>query len=100
MAAKLHVSNLPPDATEQTIRELFARAGTVASVMLMKSLSTGQSKQVAFVEMGSQKETEAAIAALNGYTLGENQLAVRLARRSEVPVEYHNRSRPHHDLGR
>ncbi len=97
MAAKLHVSNLPAEATEQTIRDLFAKAGTVVSVALTTDLSTEESKRFALVEMASVKETRVAIAALDGYQLGECIVAVRMALRREVP--YHNRSRPKREPG-
>ncbi len=94
MRAKLHVGNLPVDATEQTIRELFTKAGTVVSVMVVKDLVTGQSTGVAFVEMASFPEIQAAISLLNESELQGQRLTVRAALLGEAPVPYHNRSRP------
>ena len=98
MAAKLHVGNLPFDATDETIRAMFARAGTVLSVTLMKDRFTGDSKRLAFVEMASPEETQAAIAALHGHTIGDRRLTVRLARPGEETAPYRNRSRPRRSL--
>ncbi len=94
MKAKLHVGNLPVEADEQTIRELFTKAGTVVSVMVVKDLRTGQSTGVAFVEMASSDETQAAILLLNECELQGQRLTVRAALPGEAPIPYHNRSRP------
>ncbi len=83
MDVKLYVGNLPYDTTEEILRELFAQAGTVTSVALIKDRDTGASKGFAFIEMGSQKEAQNAISTLNGRTIGDRQLAVNIARPRE-----------------
>jgi RNA recognition motif-containing protein len=65
------------------LRTLFAQAGTVVSVALIKDRDTGNSKGFAFIEMASQSEAEAAIKTFNGYTLGNRQLRVNAARPRE-----------------
>ena len=69
METKIYVGNLSYDTTEDDLRTLFAQAGTVASVALIKDRDTGQSKGFAFVEMSNQSEAEKAIQTFNGYTL-------------------------------
>jgi RNA recognition motif-containing protein len=86
MDVKLYVGNLPFDTTEESIREMFAQAGTVVSVALIKDRSTGNSKGFAFVEMGSQKDAQTAISTLNGHMIGDRALTVSIARpREERP---------------
>ena len=53
MARKLYVGNLPYDTSEQDLQTLFADAGTVDSVNLMRDMATGRARGFAFVEMGS-----------------------------------------------
>jgi RNA recognition motif-containing protein len=83
METKIYVGNLSYDTTEDDLRTLFAQAGTVASVALIKDRDTGQSKGFAFVEMSNQSEAEKAIQTFNGYTLANRPLKVNLARPRE-----------------
>src|SRR5512142_2965267 len=83
MDARLYVSNLSYDVTEQGLRELFMQAGNVNSVALIKEPGTQRSKGFAFVEMGSPSEVQKAISMFNGYTLDQRQLAVSVARPRE-----------------
>jgi len=83
METKLYVGNLPYNATEQTLRELFIQAGQVTSVALIKDRDSGQSKGFGFVEMGSQAEMQKAISMFNGYAMNERQLTVNVARPRE-----------------
>ena len=83
MENKIYVGNLSYDTTEDDLRTLFAQAGTVTSVALIKDRDTGQSKGFAFVEMSNQSEAEKAIQTFNGYTLANRPLKVNLARPRE-----------------
>jgi cold-inducible RNA-binding protein len=83
METKIYVGNLSYATTEDELRELFAQAGTVASVALIKDRDTGQSKGFAFIEMSSQADAENAIHTLNGKTLGDRELKVNMARPRE-----------------
>jgi RNA recognition motif-containing protein len=83
METKIYVGNLSYDTTEDDLRTLFAQAGTVASVALIKDRDTGQSKGFAFVEMSNQSEAEKAIQTFNGHTLSNRPLKVNLARPRE-----------------
>jgi cold-inducible RNA-binding protein len=66
MAKKLYVGNLGYAATNAELEGLFATYGTVQSAQVIVDRDTGRSKGFGFVEMGSDQEAEAAIAALNG----------------------------------
>ena len=83
MELKLYVGNLSYDTTEEDLRALFAQAGAVTSVTLIKDRSTGRSKGFGFVEMGSQSEAEQAIKMLNGTNVGNREIKVNIARPME-----------------
>lgn len=83
MDTKLYVGNLSYSATEEELRDLFAQAGSVSSVTLIKDRDTGRSRGFAFVEMSSQVEAENAISMFNGYTMDNRQLTVNIARPRE-----------------
>src|SRR5512146_830382 len=83
MEAKLYVGNLSYDTTEDDIRNLFAQAGTVSEVALIKDRDSGTSKGFAFVTMSSQDEAKKAIEQFNGKTLGNREMTVNVARPRE-----------------
>jgi RNA recognition motif-containing protein len=83
MEVKLYVGNLSYATTEEDLRTLFAQAGAVASVALIKDRDTGYSKGFAFVEMGSQPEAAKAIQMFNGYSMDNRELKVNAARPRE-----------------
>ena len=86
METKLYVGNLSYNTTDEDLRGLFSQYGTVKSVEVIKDRDSGRSKGFAFVEMSNQAEVEAAIKAINGYTLDNRQLKVNIARpREERP---------------
>ena len=83
MDLKLYVGNLDYSTKENDLRELFAQAGTVTSVTLIKDRQTGRSKGFAFIEMASQVDAEKAITMFNGYQMGSRELKVNIARPRE-----------------
>jgi RNA recognition motif-containing protein len=83
MEAKLYVGNLSYDTTEEELRNLFAQAGTVTEVALIKDRDTGNSKGFAFVTMSTQDEAKKAIDQFNGKPLGKRELTVNAARPRE-----------------
>ena len=83
MDTKLYVGNLSYSVTEDELRELFAQAGGVTSVAVIKDRDTGQSKGFAFVEFSTQADAQKAISRFNGQKLGERTLTVNLARPKE-----------------
>ncbi len=93
MEVKLYVGNLSYATTEEELRELFAQAGTVASVELIKDRDTNRSKGFGFVAMSTQAEAQNAISKFNGYLLGGRNLTVNVARpREERSSGYGGRS--------
>jgi len=83
MDVKLYVGNLSYTTSEDDLRALFAQAGTVASVALIKDRDTNRSKGFAFVEMSNQAEAQKAISMFNSHMLHERSLTVNLARPRE-----------------
>ena len=80
MGRKLYVGNLPYETGEAELQELFARAGTVETVKVMRDMTTGRARGFAFVEMATDDDAQKAIAELNEYQLGGRSLAVNEAR--------------------
>src|SRR5687768_1966381 len=66
MGSKLYVGNLSYDTTNSTLEQMCAPHGTVQSAEVIQDRDTGRSKGFGFVQMGSDGEAQAAIAALNG----------------------------------
>jgi RNA recognition motif-containing protein len=83
MEVKLYVGNLAYSTTEDDVRQLFAKAGTVVTCDLIKDRDTGRSKGFAFVTMATQAEAEKAISMFNSYSLGDRALTVNPARPRE-----------------
>ena len=80
MARKLYVGNLPYQAVEQDLQELFASAGSVESVNVIRDMATGRARGFAFVEMVSDEDAQNAISTLNNYEYGGRNLTVNEAR--------------------
>lgn len=80
MAKKLYVGNLDYGVTDADLSNLFAAHGTVQSAQVIMDRDTGRSKGFGFVEMKSDQEAQAAIAALNGQSNGGRALTVNEAR--------------------
>jgi cold-inducible RNA-binding protein len=83
MARKLYVGNLPYQTVEQDLQELFASAGSVESVNVIRDMATGRARGFAFVEMVSDDDAQNAISTLNNYEYGGRNLTVNEARPKE-----------------
>ena len=80
---QIFVGNLSWSTTEEDLHRLFYGYGTVASVRIMTARETGRSRGFGFVEMPNGSEAQAAIAGLNGTSLGGRALTVNEARQRE-----------------
>jgi RNA recognition motif-containing protein len=86
MGKKLYVGNLSYDVDNAGLEELFRQFGTVESAQVIQDRDSGRSKGFGFVEMSSDAEAQAAIAALNGQQHGGRPLTVNEAKpREERP---------------
>lgn len=75
---RLYVGNLPFSATEESLRALFAKHGTVEKVSLITDRDTGRPRGFGFVEMSSA-DAQRAIQGLDGTDFGGRPLRVNEA---------------------
>ena len=84
MGNKLYVGNLPYSVRDNDLEQAFGQYGGVTSAKVMMERDTGRSKGFGFVEMGSDAEAQAAIAGMNGQSLGGRSLVVNEAHPMEA----------------
>ena len=77
---KIYVGNISYDVTEDQIRQLFTKHGTVTDVALAIDKATQKPRGFAFVFMADDGEARAAIGALNGHRMEGRPLRVKQAR--------------------
>ncbi|HXS22019.1 MAG TPA: RNA-binding protein [Steroidobacteraceae bacterium] len=75
---RLYVGNLPFSATEESLRALFSKHGTVEKVSLITDRDTGRPRGFGFVEMSSA-DAQRAIQGLDGTDFGGRPLRVNEA---------------------
>ena len=80
MSRKLYVGNLPYNTDEAQLQDLFAQAGAVDTVSVVRDRETGRARGFAFVEMASDEDAQQAINQLNSYQLDGRALTVNEAR--------------------
>ena len=80
---RLFVTNIAFTTTEDELERLFAPYGSVDRVQIITDRDTGRSRGFAFVEMPDATQAQAAIAGLNGTSLGGRPLTVNEARERE-----------------
>jgi RNA recognition motif-containing protein len=80
MGRKLYVGNLGYGVTDGELAKMFEPHGTVESAQVIMDRDTGRSKGFGFVEMKSEQEAQAAIAAMNGQDAGGRSLTVNEAK--------------------
>ena len=83
MGKKLYVGNLSYECSDSDLQQLFGQHGSVASAQIISDRESGRSKGFGFVEMASDDEAQAAIAALNGQDYMGRSLTVNEARPKE-----------------
>ena len=80
MSRKLYVGNLPYETNESDLETLFAEAGGVESVNVIRDRETGRARGFAFVEMATDEAAQAAVTQLNDRNFGGRRLTVNEAR--------------------
>src|SRR3954467_12691603 len=83
MGSKLYVGNLSYEVTGSDLQSLFTPHGTVESAEVIADRDTGRSKGFGFVQMASDAEAQAAIAALHGQDHAGRALTVNVAKPRE-----------------
>ncbi len=76
----IYVGNLDFGVSEDQVRSAFEAYGQVDKVTLIRDRDTGQPRGFGFVEMTNDAEAQAAIAGLNGKSLGARAITVNEAR--------------------
>jgi RNA recognition motif-containing protein len=87
MKMNIYVGNLPMEATEDDLRQVFEAFGQVTSAKIITDKFTGHSRGFGFVEMPNSPEAQAAIHGLDGTDLKGHSVKV-------------NEARPRQDRGR
>ena len=72
----LFVYNLPPEAQESMLWQLFGPFGAVQTVKVVRDAVTSKCKGFGFVTMTNYEDSVLAIQNLNGYSLGDRVLQV------------------------
>src|SRR5215472_4260656 len=80
MNSSLYIGNLSPSVTEDDLRVLFSKAGTVTEVQLMLDAATQQSRGFAFVTMATPELAAAALKDFHCFNLGGSYITVTEAR--------------------
>ncbi len=85
MNSRLYVGNLSPEVTEENLRSLFSKSGTVAEVKLMLDPVTNQSRGFAFVTMATPESAAAALRDFHCHGIGGRYITVTEARPPQEP---------------
>ena len=90
---RIFVGSLALTTTEAELRQLFTAYGRVERAQIITDRETGRSRGFGFVEMPNAAEAQAAMAGLDGRSLGGRLLTVTEARpREERDGPRHPRS--------
>jgi RNA recognition motif-containing protein len=88
MATNLYVGNIPFQASEEDLRELFAAYGEVVSAKMIMDRETGRPRGFGFVEMAEADDAQKAIENLDQKEFMGRPLKVNLARPREPRRSY------------
>ena len=76
----MYVSNLSFHTTDENLRELFQKFGTVSSAKVITDRESGRSRGFGFVEMSAEKEDREAIQGLNNKEIEGRAISVSVAK--------------------
>jgi RNA recognition motif-containing protein len=80
MASRIYVKNLPPDITEERLKDFFAQIGEVQSVKIKTDLITRRSTGSGFVEMSLDVDAYRAVNCFEGATIRDKKIHVEEAK--------------------
>lgn len=83
METRLYVGHLSKSTTQEELNTLFAQAGEVTAVELIKDRKSDESRGFAFVTMSTPNEAEKAVSMFDTYSLSDYALKVSLAKPKE-----------------
>jgi RNA recognition motif-containing protein len=75
----LFVADIAYTVTETELKQLFSLCGTVRLIQLLKT-PQGDSKGIAFIRMGNDRETREAVNMLDGTLMHDRCISVSIAR--------------------
>lgn len=75
---EIYVGNLSTSTTQEDLSALFARAGDVTYVNVIRDRKSGESNGFAFITMSAQSEADKAVSMFNAYPLDHRYLKVTL----------------------
>ena len=79
----MYVSNLSFHTSEEDLKDLFSKYGSVDSAKIIMDRETNRPRGFAFVEMPSEEDGNAALNGLNGKEIQGRALSVSVARQRE-----------------
>lgn len=74
MASRISVENLPPDITEERLRDIFSQIGEVQSVKIQTDLITRRPTGRGFVEMPLDVDAYRAVNFFEGATIKDRKI--------------------------
>lgn len=80
MNNKLYVGNISFETSETDLQTLFAQAGTVETVNIIRDRDTGRPRGFGFVEMTTEADAQNAIDQFNEQQFGGRTLTVNIAK--------------------
>ena len=80
MNNKLYVGNISFETSETDLQTLFAQAGTVETVNIIRDRETGRPRGFGFVEMTTEADAQNAIDQFNEQPFGGRNLTVNIAK--------------------
>ncbi len=83
MATKLYVGGLSYSSTEDSLKNHFSQAGSVASASIIMDKMTGRSRGFGFVEMADEQGAQSAVQMFDGKEFEGRTLTVNEARPKE-----------------
>jgi RNA recognition motif-containing protein len=80
----MYVSNLSFHTTDDSLRELFGKYGSVSSAKVITDRESGRSRGFGFVEMSEEKEAREAIQGLNNKEIEGRAISVSVAKEKKA----------------
>ena len=80
----MYVSNLSFHTTDDNLRELFAKFGSVSSAKVITDRESGRSRGFGFVEMDTEKEAKEAMESLNNKEIEGRAMSVSIAKEKKA----------------
>jgi len=87
MSIKLFIGGFPLDMDEMGLAQLIAPHGNIDVMKIVRDKKTRIAKGYAFVEMATEADAVAVMAALDGEPMGDRQLSAKLAAADPVVPE-------------